>query len=94
MKIKLFVVFLVAISFSNANAQKFELGKVSIAELQEKVHPKDTSAVAAILFEKGKVSFEYDQNVGFLMITEVKTEIRNLERGPVQTPQVSPTKPE
>jgi hypothetical protein len=69
-------VILFVIIFSNANAQKFELGKVSIAELQEKVHPKDTSAVAAILFEKGKVSFEYDQNVGFLMVTEVKTRIK------------------
>jgi hypothetical protein len=69
-------VILFVIIFSNASAQKFELGKVSIAELQEKVHPKDTSAVAAILFEKGKVSFEFDPNVGFLMITEVKTRIK------------------
>lgn len=69
-------VILFVIIFSNANAQKLELGKVSIAELQEKVHPKDTSAVAAILFKKGKVSFEYDQNAGFLAITEVKTRIK------------------
>jgi transglutaminase-like putative cysteine protease len=69
-------VILFVIIFSNANAQKFELGKVSIAELEEKMHPKDSSAVAAILFKKGKVSFEYDQNAGFLMITEVKTRIK------------------
>jgi hypothetical protein len=64
------------IIFSNANAQIYELGKVSIPELQEKMHPKDSSAVAAILFKKGKVRFEYDQNEGFLMITEVKTRIK------------------
>lgn len=50
--------------YSNTNAQEFKLGKVSIAELEEKEHPKDPSAVAAILFKKGEVRFEYDQNKG------------------------------
>jgi hypothetical protein len=31
----------------NTNAQNFELGKVSVEELKEKVHPKDTAASAA-----------------------------------------------
>ena len=45
--------FLLLILFcSNARAQEFKLGKVSIAELEEKTHPKDTAAVAAILFKK------------------------------------------
>jgi hypothetical protein len=57
-------------------AQNFELGKVSLAELQEKVHPKDSSAVAAVLFEKGKNSFEYSQEKGFVMITEIKARIK------------------
>jgi hypothetical protein len=57
-------------------AQNFELGKVSLAELQEKVHPKDSSAVAAVLFEKGKNSFEYSQERGFVMITEIKARIK------------------
>ncbi|HSN48877.1 MAG TPA: DUF3857 domain-containing protein, partial [Flavobacterium sp.] len=67
---------LFVIVFSNASAQKFELGKVSIAELQEKVHPKDSSAVAAILFKTGKVSFDYSQDQGFDMYIEVKTRIK------------------
>ncbi|MDR7209812.1 transglutaminase domain-containing protein [Flavobacterium piscis] len=46
--------------FINGMAQKYELGKVTIAELQEKVHPKDSSAAAAILFNKGQVVV-YDQ---------------------------------
>jgi hypothetical protein len=62
--------------FSNVNAQEFKLGKVSLGELQEKKHPKDSSAVAAILFKKGDVRFEYDQNEGFVTITTVKTRIK------------------
>jgi hypothetical protein len=61
---------------SNANAQEFKLGKVSIAELEQKVHPKDTVAVAAILFKKGKVTFDYSQSDGFVMYTEVITRIK------------------
>jgi Domain of Unknown Function with PDB structure (DUF3857)/Transglutaminase-like superfamily len=69
-------VLLFLIVFSTSNAQKVDLGKVSLAELQEKEHPKDPSAVAAILFKKGDVTFEYVQNVGFEMVTEVKTRIK------------------
>lgn len=61
---------------SNSIAQEFKLGKVSIAELQEKEHPKDPSAVAAILFKKGEVKFEFSQNDGFQMFTEVETRIK------------------
>lgn len=57
-------------------AQNFELGKVSIAELEEKHHPKDTSAVASILFKKGKTSFEYSQENGFMLQTVVKIRIK------------------
>lgn len=75
LKKSLFVLLLL-VSFSKINAQNFELGKVSIEELQEKVHPTDTSAVAAILFEKGDVDFEYNQDEGFVMVTEVRTRIK------------------
>lgn len=47
-----------------------------MAELQEKVHPKDSSAVAAILFKKGEVRFEYSQEKGFDLVMEVKTRIK------------------
>ena len=62
--------------FSFSNAQKFELGKVSVEELQEKFHSKDTSAVAAILFKKGYVTFEYSQDKGFQILTTVKARIK------------------
>lgn len=76
MLFKKLILILFLIIFSNSNAQKFDLGKVSLAELQEKEHPKDPSAVAAILFKKGNVTFEYDQNAGFFTVTEVKTRIK------------------
>lgn len=57
-------------------AQNFELGKVSIAELEEKHHPKDSSAVAAILFKKGKTSLEYSVENGFMLQTVVKLRIK------------------
>jgi hypothetical protein len=62
--------------FTQVQAQKFELGKVSIAELEEKEHPRDPSAAAAVLFEKGKVTYEYSQSNGFDMVTTVSARIK------------------
>ena len=64
------------LSFISLNAQEFELGKVSIKELEEKKHPTDTSAAAAILYTKGKTSFSYSNVKGFSVITEVETRIK------------------
>jgi hypothetical protein len=69
--------FILAILFSsNLFAQKYELGKVTIEELQEKVFPKDTSAVAAILFNVGDVQINFNQTTGFTINTVVKTKIK------------------
>jgi Domain of Unknown Function with PDB structure (DUF3857) len=76
MKKFLFSLTLSIVFISFSNAQKFELGKVTVSELQEKTHPKDTSAVAAVLFNVGKTYFEYRQNDGFTMTTEVTTRIK------------------
>lgn len=74
--IKLFTLLTVLFFFSKVTAQEFKLGKVSVAELQEKVHPKDTAAVAAILYKKGKSKIEYNENDGFVLLTEVETRIK------------------
>jgi hypothetical protein len=66
----LFIV-LFLVSFSNTKAQTFELGKVSIAELEEKEHPKDPSAPAVMLFKTCRVYFE-----DLTTITKVKTKIK------------------
>jgi hypothetical protein len=73
---KTFLALLILFSFVNLNAQNFELGKVSIAEIKEKQHPKDTNAVAAILFKNGKTKFEYSSRNGFVVITEVTMRIK------------------
>jgi len=70
------VILFFILFFSIANAQKFELGKVSIAELEEKSHPKDSSAVAAILFKKGNIRLTYSDNEGFQMLMVVQTRVK------------------
>ncbi|WP_348799849.1 DUF3857 domain-containing protein [Flavobacterium adhaerens] len=74
--IKLFSFAILLLFISKTAAQEFKLGKVSIAELEQKVHPKDTSAVAAILFKKGETKFEFSQESGFFVITEVAMRIK------------------
>lgn len=69
MKIKIALAFLI-LSFLNGRAQEFKLGKVSIKELEEKVHPNDTTAAAAILFNKARTFFTYDAKDGFSIKTE------------------------
>jgi len=64
--------------FSNftITAQEFRLGKVSVAELEEKKYPQDTSAVAAILYKRGVSRFDYNDVDGFVLMTEVETRIK------------------
>ncbi len=73
---KILIIFSLIVFFSKASAQKFELGKVSIKELQEKAHPIDTSAVAAILYNKARTFFKYNSKDGFSIITENEFRIK------------------
>jgi ribosomal protein L24 len=75
MKINILILLLI-LNFAITNAQEFKLGKVSLAELEQKFHPKDSSAVAAILFKKGDVRFDYAPETGFQIITTVKSRIK------------------
>ena len=70
MKFRLFVVALFIGFISNSKAQEFKLGKVSIKELEDKVYPTDTTASAAILFNKARTFFTYDIKNGFSIVTE------------------------
>lgn len=56
------------------HAQEFKLGKVTRKELEEKSHPSDTSAAAAILFKRGKTYFTLNQS--WNIITEVECRIK------------------
>lgn len=75
-KQKLVVLLLLILECATLTAQKRELGKVTIEELKERVHPKDSSAAAAILFAKGTTSFNYNANDGFLINTDVEMKIK------------------
>jgi hypothetical protein len=69
--------FILAVLFtSTVFGQKYELGKVTVEELQEKAFAKDTSAVAAILFNVGDVQINFNQGTGFTINTIVKTKIK------------------
>lgn len=59
-----------------AFSQKYNLGKVTVAELAEKTHPIDSSAAAAFLFKTGKVSFELSSEGRFNLVQEVKSKIK------------------
>ena len=59
-----------------AQAQKYQLGEVTLAELQEKTHPTDASAPATILYSKGQSLISYNENSGFNLVTEVEMKIK------------------
>lgn len=69
------IICLILFSFDSFS-QKHELGNVTVNELKEKVCPTDTSAVAAVLFNVGKTTFEYSGDSGFQVITEIITKIK------------------
>ncbi|MBT8244085.1 DUF3857 domain-containing protein [Winogradskyella sp.] len=68
------IVFFAFLAF--ATAQDFKFGKVSKAELQEKGHPLDSSANAAVLYKKEHISFQYIQGEGFTQQREVHERIK------------------
>lgn len=72
-KIITLVLFFTVVSLQ---AQKYELGKVSISELEQKSYPLDTTAVAAILYNKARTQFVYDHKKGFSLIHECEFRIK------------------
>ncbi|MBF4465857.1 DUF3857 domain-containing protein [Flavobacterium sp. LC2016-12] len=78
MKLRLLVILVFLIlGWAKVKAQNYKLGKVTIAELQEKSHPKDSSAVAAILYKRGESRIEFDSiDNSFFVFTDVETRIK------------------
>lgn len=72
---KTIVIGLMFLSFS-LNAQNHKLGKVTVDELKEKVHPLDSTAAAAILYKKGNVFFRIDPEGYWNVVTEVEVKIK------------------
>ena len=73
---KIYFTCLTIICLNTISSQNLEIGKVTIDELKQKNHPKDSSATAAVLFKKGTTTFDYSQSTGFVMITEVEMKIK------------------
>lgn len=57
-------------------AQKKDIGKVTIEELNEKISPIDSSAVAAFLIKNCDVKFIYSETNGFTVIKTFKIKIK------------------
>ncbi|MEN9908825.1 MAG: hypothetical protein RLZZ540_1974 [Bacteroidota bacterium] len=76
MRIKFLIATILFLTVFSSKAQDFRLGKVSIEELNEKGHPKDSSAVAAVLFEKAENKLVFSQERGFEIEFVVKTRIK------------------
>ena len=72
-KVILFFCFLIIVK---ASAQKYELGKVTKDELEEKVHPNDPSAEAALLFKIGELKIEYSSDGYFIYNLTVKIRLK------------------
>lgn len=74
-----------------AFAQDYKFGKISKEELEEKFNPLDSSASATYLYKYRKTFFEYQQQEGFQLITEIHERIKiyNQEGFSYATNQVS-----
>ncbi|MBF6608512.1 MAG: DUF3857 domain-containing protein [Flavobacterium sp.] len=59
-----------------AMAQDYRMGKVSKAELEEKMHPSDTSAPAAVLYKKSDVYFTVNNEGYWNVVTETEMRIK------------------
>ena len=59
-----------------AYSQKYEMGKVSIKELQEKRHAADTAAAAAVIYKKAKTSFKFTEKDGFVAVHDIEMRIK------------------
>ena len=73
---KLLILVILTSVYTGFSQKKLELGKVTIEELKEKMHPIDTSAIAAVLFQVGRTYFEYSNTNGFGLVTEIDTKIK------------------
>ncbi len=72
-------------------AQDYKFGKISKEELQEKFNPLDSSAGATYLYKYRRTFFEYIQNEGFRLVTDIHERIKiyNQEGFGYATEQVS-----
>lgn len=73
---KIFVVIFSILFFQSVSSQKLKLGEVTIDELKQAVHPKDSTANAAYLFKIGKTQFNIDREGSWEIVTQVNVKIK------------------
>ena len=76
MKNNFILLLLIAFLSEITHAQEVKFGKVSKNELQEKFYPTDSTAEAAYLLKKRVTDYEFSNNEGFLIRTEVHERIK------------------
>ena len=55
----------------NISAQEIKFGKVSKEELEEKFYPLDSSANAVVIFKERRTRYDYNDNIGWVLVTQV-----------------------
>ena len=60
----------------NLNAQEIKFGKVSKEELEESLHPIDSTADASYLLKDRRTYFKYDMEDGFQVVTDYHERIK------------------
>ena len=65
MKKYFIAVLIICCQLQLVKSQNFKFGKVSKEELEEKAHPKEPDANAAILYRKFRTTFDYINDKGF-----------------------------
>ncbi|SFZ90977.1 protein of unknown function [Flaviramulus basaltis] len=72
-----FSIFLLVFSIGVTGfSQDYDFGKISEEELQEKFNPLDSSASATYLYKYRRTYYNYVQNQGFQLITDVHERIK------------------
>ncbi|GAB2766232.1 transglutaminase domain-containing protein [Salinimicrobium soli] len=68
--------FFLFVFIAGVQAQDYKFGKVSKEEVLEESHPLDKDADAAILYREQKTWYEYRENSGFILFTDVHERIK------------------
>jgi len=76
MKKYFFILLAICLFLGKGNAQNLDLGKVTKKELEESIHPIDSSASAAFIFKKARTFFTYSEKNGFECVTKFSIKLK------------------
>ncbi len=73
---KIITLLIVLLVCQGTFSQNYKFGKVSKEELEQKVHPREPTANAAILYRENDTRFEYNEDSGFFLIQNIFERIK------------------